>query len=72
MTLVTAVDQDFGVNDDVIYEIVSGNLGIDGIESFAIENETGIIYVNTNSLDRETYQQYTLIVMVTYIHTECP
>lgn len=64
MTQVTATDQDFGVDDDVVYEITSGNLGIDGIESFAIDNETGVIYVNTQSLDRETYHQYTLTVMV--------
>ena len=68
MTQVTAVDQDFGVNDDVTYEIISGNLGLDGVESFAINNETGVIYVNTNTLDRETYQQYTLTVMVTCMY----
>lgn len=64
MTQVIAIDQDFGVNSDVVYEITSGNLDIDGVESFAIENDTGVIYVNTESLDRETYQQYTLTVMV--------
>ena len=48
----------------MVYEITSGNLGIDGVESFAINNDTGVIYVNTESLDRETYQQYTLTVMV--------
>lgn len=64
VTQVTAVDQDFGVNDDVVYEITSGNLDIDGVESFAVDNNTGIIYVNAESLDRETYQQYTLTVMV--------
>ena len=64
MIQVIAVDQDFGVNDNVVYEITSGNLGIGGVESFAINNNTGVIYVNTESLDRETYQQYTLTVMV--------
>ena len=59
-----AIDQDFGVNDDVVYEIISGNLEINGTSSFAIDNETGVIYVNTNTLDRETYQQYMLTVMV--------
>jgi hypothetical protein len=61
---VIAIDQDFGVHDDVVYEITSGNLDINGVESFAIVNDTGVIYVNTESLDRETYQQYTLTVMV--------
>ena len=66
MTQVRAFDQDFGVNDDVSYSIISGNLEIDGMDSFAIDNETGVIYVNINSLDRETYQQYMLTVMVTH------
>lgn len=64
MVQVTAFDQDLGVNDAVVYEIISGNLEIDGIGSFAIDNETGVIYVNTSSLDRETYQQYMLTIMV--------
>ena len=68
MTQVRAFDQDFGVNDDVSYSIISGNLEIDGTDSFAIDNETGVIYVNINSLDRETYQQYMLTVMVTHKH----
>lgn len=64
MIQVIAIDQDFGVDDDVVYEITSGNFDIDDVESFAISNDTGVIYVNTESLDRETYQQYTLTVMV--------
>lgn len=64
MIQVRALDQDLGVNDDVVYEIISGNLEIGGQNSFAINNETGIIFVNVNSLDRETYQQYMLTVMV--------
>ena len=69
MTQVTAIDQDFGIDDDVIYNITSGNRVIDGVESFGINNETGVIYVNTETLDRETYQQYTLIVMVKCMQT---
>lgn len=64
MIQVRALDQDLGVNDDVVYEIISGNLEIGGQNSFAINNETGVIFVNVNSLDRETYQQYMLTVMV--------
>lgn len=64
MIQVRALDQDLGVNDDVVYEIISGNLEIGGQNSFVINNETGVIFVNVNSLDRETYQQYMLTVMV--------
>ena len=67
MTQVRAIDQDLGVNDDVVYEIISGNLNINGVPSFAINNETGVIFVNTETLDRETYQQYMLTVMVTQL-----
>ena len=66
MIQVRAFDQDLGVNDAVLYDILSGNLEINGVDSFAINNETGVIYVNTPTLDRETYQQYMLIIRVTY------
>lgn len=68
---VTAIDQDFGVNDDVVYEIISGNLELNGNNSFAIDNETGVIYVNTNTLDRETYQRYMLTIRVMHIPYGC-
>ena len=66
MAQVIAIDQDFGVNDAVLYDIISGNLELDGVDSFAINNETGVLYVNTPTLDRETYQQYMLTIRVTY------
>ncbi len=60
----SASDQDVGVNDDVLYSILSGNSILNGSESFAINATTGVIYVNTTMLDRETHQQYTLFVRV--------
>ena len=61
---VTAFDQDVGVNDDVIYSILSGNNPINGSESFAINSTTGVIYVNTTVLDRETHASYQLTIGV--------
>lgn len=42
---------------------------IDGVPSFAINNETGEITVNSASLDRESIPSYSLIVKVsvTYV-----
>lgn len=62
--MVRAYDQDTGVNDNVIYSITSGNLNLNGNESFAIDNTTGLIFVSTANLDRETHQEYTLVVQV--------
>ena len=61
---VTAFDQDVGVNDGVIYSITSGNSPINGSESFAINSTTGVIYVNTTRLDRETHASYILTIGV--------
>ena len=62
---VSALDQDFGINDAIVYRIISGNLVLNGVESFGIDNETGVIYVNTATLDRETHTNYLLTVQVT-------
>ncbi len=62
---VRAFDGDRGVDDDILYEIISGNLEINGTPSFIIGRETGVISVNNiSSLDRETHSQYTLTVQV--------
>lgn len=59
-----AFDGDVGVNDIILYTITAGNLEINGTESFAIGNESGIITVNVPSLDREEHPQYDLTVQV--------
>ncbi len=64
MVTVSAFDGDRGVDDVILYSIALGNLDINGTESFAIGNESGIITVNVSSLDRETHAQYTLTVEV--------
>jgi hypothetical protein len=62
---VTAIDGDRGVNDDITYTIVSGNLEINDTESFGINMTTGVIFVNTPVLDREVHPMYTLTVEAT-------
>ena len=64
MIQVTAFDGDRGVNDNIIYTIVSGNLDINGTESFDINMTTGMIFVNVTMLDRETHEEYRLTVEV--------
>lgn len=62
---VTAIDQDEGVDDDIILSISSGNTMINGTASFAINESTGWITVNIPQLDREEVDEYTLTIMVT-------
>ena len=64
----TAVDGDRGVNDDIVYTLVSGNMVINDTESFGINMTTGIIFVNAPVLDREIHQVYTLTVEVRVFH----
>ena len=61
---VRAYDQDTGVNDNVLYTISAGNMNLNGNESFAIDNATGLIFVSTANLDRETHQEYNLVIQV--------
>ena len=68
MIEVTAIDGDRGVNDDITYTIVSGNLEINDTESFGINMTTGVIFVNTPVLDREVHPMYTLTVEVCIFH----
>lgn len=58
--MVRAMDQDEGINDSIIYEIISGNSMINGTPSFAINVTTGWITVNAPQLDRETHSSYSL------------
>jgi len=61
---VEANDQDFGLNEPVTYEIISGNNLLGDEASFEINPLSGLIYVNVSSLDRETIAMYSLTVMV--------
>lgn len=61
---VQARDQDEGINADILYEISSGNLLINGTPSFVINETTGEITVNADELDRETHSVYTLTIIV--------
>jgi len=65
---VEANDQDFGLNEPVTYEIISGNNLLGGEASFEINLLSGLIYVNVSSLDRETIAMYSLTVMATEIN----
>lgn len=65
MLQVSARDGDTGVNAPVFYTLKdSGNSPINGSLSFAIDSETGEIFVNVSMLDRETHPSYTLTVEV--------
>ena len=69
----SARDQDEGINDTVVYAIISGNLEIGGVPSFSITPSTGVIRVNVTQLDREQHSSYTLTVQVgsaLMIHSE--
>lgn len=59
-----AIDQDEGIDDDIIYSITSGNTFINGTPSFVISNTTGWITVNVPLLDREEEEEYNLIITV--------
>lgn len=59
-----ARDGDMGVNDSVIYSIVNGNELINGTYLFIMDNETGVISVNVDRLDRETIAEHTLLIKV--------
>ena len=59
------MDQDEGINDDIIFSILpSGNTRIDERPSFIINEVTGWITVNVPVLDRETEEEYSLNVRV--------
>ena len=64
MITVSAFDQDVGVNDNIIYSIISGNSILNNTPSFDINATTGVIFVNTFQLDRETHATYTLLIEV--------
>lgn len=65
---VVARDGDMGVNDSIIYSIVSGNELINETYLFIIDNETGVISVNISRLDRETDDEHTLVVQVSVLN----
>lgn len=61
------MDQDEGIDDDILYSITSGNTPINGTPSFVIDETTGWITVNVPILDREEEDQYNLIITVRII-----
>lgn len=61
---VDAVDQDEGIDDVIFYEIINGNLQINGTPSFSINESTGLISVNVPMLDREEHPTYMLTIRV--------
>ena len=61
------MDQDEGINDDIIYTISDGNLIINGTQSFAINESTGLITVDVPMLDREEHSMYTLTITVSLL-----
>ncbi len=64
VTVVMAYDQDREVDDNILYSIISGNSILNETASFDINETTGVIFVNTSQLDRETHQTYTLFIEV--------
>ncbi len=58
------MDQDEGIDDDIIYSIASGNTRINGTPSFFINETTGWITVSVPLLDREEEEEYILTIMV--------
>lgn len=58
------MDQDEGINDNILYEISGGNAMINGTPSFSINETTGLISVNVPMLDREEHGMYSLFVIV--------
>lgn len=61
---VEANDQDEGIDDDISYGIILGNLMINGTPTFSINTTTGVISVNVLSLDREEHDEYSLQIEV--------
>lgn len=58
------MDQDEGINDSILYEILGGNAVINGTPSFSVNETTGVITVNVPMLDREEHPTYSLSVIV--------
>ena len=59
-----AQDGDRDINDNITYSIVPGNDLVNGTNIFIIDNETGVISVNIDILDRETFSEHDLSVQV--------
>ncbi|WAR27082.1 FAT1-like protein [Mya arenaria] len=54
---VNAYDDDFGINSDIIYKVVSGNEQ----GTFAVDSDTGEVKLS-KELDRETVDTYTFVI----------
>ena len=63
---VVATDQDTGINNDILYDIIevtdADSMAI-SIDTFVIDEDSGVIYTNA-ALDHEISNRYTIIVKV--------